>query len=288
LHHDLQHLLSVADRKFLKSIFAVKQVDDEEAVIVDANRRFKSVSGRFQKQLASLMDELNVTISHFIRCIKPNELQKPAIFNDASVMQQLRYNGMCTALELMQIGFPTRIAFDELYVRYAPYMPLIIANLKPITFCEALLVALDLDGGKDFQMGLTKVFFRAGKLQFLDELTSNSKDTINNIVEKVRKWLAHKRWKQAIAAVHSLNRFGKIIVAIRSVRRFRRAARFMVRMVRIWIPLVDKVRKKILTSGEYKRKREDEDRRKEEDRQAEIRRRDEEERKKKRKEGSKS
>jgi len=36
-------------------------------------------------------------------------------------------------------------------------MPPLIAKLKPITFCEAILVALDLDGGRDFQMGLTKV-----------------------------------------------------------------------------------------------------------------------------------
>lgn len=42
-------------------------------------------------------------------------------------------------------------------------MPPIIAELKPAQFCEALLFALDLDR-KDFQLGLTKVFFRAGKV----------------------------------------------------------------------------------------------------------------------------
>jgi myosin heavy subunit len=69
-------------------------------------------------------------------------------------------------------------------------MPPVIASLSPMTFCEALLVALDLHGGKDFQMGLTKVFFRAGKLQFLDELTSSSQDTLSTIAGKVKKWLA--------------------------------------------------------------------------------------------------
>lgn len=44
--------------------------------------------------------------------------------------------------------------------------------------------------GRDFQMGLTKVFFRAGKLQFLDELTNNSKESMHAIVGKVKKWLA--------------------------------------------------------------------------------------------------
>ena len=73
---------------------------------------------------------------------------------------------------------------------YAGKMPPSIARLKPATFCEALLVALDLNGGRDFQMGLTKVFFRSGKLAFLDELLTGSTDAIGNIVGKVKKWLA--------------------------------------------------------------------------------------------------
>ena len=69
-------------------------------------------------------------------------------------------------------------------------MPAVLAKLKPITFCEALLVALDLHGGKDFQMGLTKVFFRSGKLQFLDDLMSDNREAIEAVVGKVKKWLA--------------------------------------------------------------------------------------------------
>jgi hypothetical protein len=74
----------------------------------------------------------------------------------------------------MQSGFPTRCNFEDLqqrhgknriiiksdadfFNRYARFMPKAIAELKPATFCEALLVALDLHGGRDFQMGLTKV-----------------------------------------------------------------------------------------------------------------------------------
>jgi myosin heavy subunit len=71
-------------------------------------------------------------------------------------------------------------------------MPYSIAKLKPNLFCEALLVALDLHGGRDFQMGLTKVFFSSGKLQFLDELTSTSQEIIQNIADKVRRWIARQ------------------------------------------------------------------------------------------------
>jgi myosin-5 len=90
----------VSKRAFLKGLFP--PLDEDLLNSSAATRRFKSVSARFQQQLEQLMNKLNTTTSHFIRCIKPNEMQKPDIFNAGAVMQQLRYNGMCTALRLMQ------------------------------------------------------------------------------------------------------------------------------------------------------------------------------------------
>lgn len=36
------------------------------------------------------MDTLNSTEPHYIRCVKPNNLLKPAVFENANIMQQLR------------------------------------------------------------------------------------------------------------------------------------------------------------------------------------------------------
>jgi myosin heavy subunit len=143
-------------------------------------------------------------------------------------------------------------------------MPPAIARLKPMTFCEAVLVALDLNGGKDFQMGLTKVFFRAGKLQFLDDLTSNSQATINGIVGKVKSWLARKRFKAAIFGVVSLGRLFQRVQRIRKVHVVRRVARDMVSFSKVWSPLVIKARQNILTSEEFQKRQAEEEKRKEE------------------------
>lgn len=43
-----------------------------------------------QLQLQSLMETLNSTEPHYIRCVKPNSLLKPAIFENINIMQQLR------------------------------------------------------------------------------------------------------------------------------------------------------------------------------------------------------
>lgn len=43
-----------------------------------------------QLQLQQLMDTLNSTEPHYIRCVKPNNELKPAILDSNNVMQQLR------------------------------------------------------------------------------------------------------------------------------------------------------------------------------------------------------
>lgn len=43
-----------------------------------------------QQQLQALLDTLSATEPHYIRCVKPNNLLKPAIFENKNVLQQLR------------------------------------------------------------------------------------------------------------------------------------------------------------------------------------------------------
>lgn len=43
-----------------------------------------------QLQLISLMETLSSTEPHYIRCVKPNNVLKPAIFENINIIQQLR------------------------------------------------------------------------------------------------------------------------------------------------------------------------------------------------------
>lgn len=43
-----------------------------------------------QQQLQALLETLSSTEPHYIRCVKPNNLLKPAIFENSNVLQQLR------------------------------------------------------------------------------------------------------------------------------------------------------------------------------------------------------
>jgi hypothetical protein len=54
-----------------------------------------------QQQLQALMDTLNMTQPHYIRCVKPNMLNKPGRFENINVMQQLR----CGVSSLLHLAF---------------------------------------------------------------------------------------------------------------------------------------------------------------------------------------
>ncbi len=75
---------------------------------------------------------------------------------------------MATALRVLHTGYPTRASFRDLYDRcvvvkapdsssYVSYLPAELADLSPPNFCTAVLMALGLKDGTDFQIGLTKV-----------------------------------------------------------------------------------------------------------------------------------
>ena len=73
--------------------------------------------------------------------------------------------GMVEVLKLMQGGFPCRAQFNDLYQMYKAVLPAKLARLDPRLFCEALFRAVGM-GQDDFKFGMSKVFFRAGKVGY--------------------------------------------------------------------------------------------------------------------------
>jgi len=112
---------------------------------------------------------------------------------------------MLEALRLMQQGFPSRTDFSSLYEMYKSHLPPVIANLDVRTFCEALIFAMG-SNENDFQFGLTKVFFRAGKYALLDEITRQDESFTIELIERVRRWLIRKRWRKFIFATISVQK----------------------------------------------------------------------------------
>eukprot|EP00249_Psilotum_nudum_P013735 c24483_g2_i2 orf=1-483(-) len=70
--------------------------------------KFSSIATRFKQQLQALMETLGSTEPHYIRCVKPNNANKPGCFENASVLHQLRCGGVLEAIRISCAGYPTR------------------------------------------------------------------------------------------------------------------------------------------------------------------------------------
>lgn len=155
-----------------------------------------SVGAKFKTQLSTLLDKLNNTGTHFVRCVKPNNQMKPWTFDGSAILSQLQCAGMASVLRLMQKGFPSRTSFADLYAMYEKGLPPNLARLDPRLFTKCLFRALGLDQN-DFQFGLTKVFFRAGKFAEFDVMMRQDPETMKELIAKVNGWLIKARWRKA-------------------------------------------------------------------------------------------
>jgi myosin heavy subunit len=54
---------------------------------------FNSIS--LKQQLQAMLETLSATEPHYMRCVKPNNVLKPAIFENNNVLQQLSGHFMC-------------------------------------------------------------------------------------------------------------------------------------------------------------------------------------------------
>ncbi|AES81671.2 putative myosin ATPase [Medicago truncatula] len=153
--------------------------------------KFSSIGSRFKQQLQSLLETLSSTEPHYIRCVKPNNLLKPAIFDNKNVLLQLRCGGVMEAIRISCAGYPTRKAFDEFVDRFGLLAPEVLdGSSEEVTACKRILKNVWLEG---YQIGKTKVFLRAGQMAELDTRRSEILGKSASIIQrKVRSYLARQ------------------------------------------------------------------------------------------------
>ena len=222
VHEDVERLIGSSGIEFVASMQAT-----EEPTEGGKGRKKKSrttIVSRFSSQLSGLMEDLRGTAVNYIRCIKPTATQESGVFDCAYVLDQLRNNGTNEALELMHEGFPTRCPFDDLANRYRDKMPEALQSLDSRSLCEALLHAIGVDKS-EYAIGVTQVWFKAGRLAFMDEVF---RSPIDEIVTKVRKWLARHRFWKACAQIKGALRVVKFWRGVRARAQLVKAVRTMV------------------------------------------------------------
>ncbi|XP_075340650.1 unconventional myosin-Va [Odontesthes bonariensis] len=179
-----------------------------------ATREHKLTVGvQFRQSLQMLMDTLNSTTPHYVRCIKPNDLKEPFMFDPKRTVQQLRACGVLETIRISAAGYPSRWTYEEFFSRYRVLLrgP---QNQLPAQARQALPhIIPDPD---QYCFGKTKVFFRAGQVALLERLRAERLRVAAVIIQShVKGWLARLRYTRIFWAAVTIQRYSRGTLARR-------------------------------------------------------------------------
>jgi myosin-5 len=222
-------VLKASNNKFLSEVLVVAaQIREKETAnsqtaksgaTLSAGRRIATnrkptLGGIFKASLIELMQTISSTDVHYIRCIKPNEAKAAWQFDGPMVLSQLRACGVLETVRISCAGYPTRWTYEEFALRY--YMLVRSNEWTPEirTMAQHILKkalgAGKNDGTDKYQMGLTKIFFRAGMLAFLENLRTARLNDAAIMIQKNLRAKYYRRvyldMREAIISVQSLAR----------------------------------------------------------------------------------
>ncbi|XP_076613934.1 unconventional myosin-Vb isoform X3 [Chaetodon auriga] len=176
----------------------------------------KTVGHQFRSSLHLLMETLNATTPHYVRCIKPNDYKEAFSFDSRRAVQQLRACGVLETIRISAAGYPSRWTYPDFFSRYRVLLKksdMMSADKKLV--CKNLLETLIKEPDM-FQFGKTKIFFRAGQVAYLEKLRADKfRSACIKIQKTVRGWLQRVRYRKIRKSAITLQRYGRGYLARR-------------------------------------------------------------------------
>ncbi|XP_052387066.1 unconventional myosin-Va isoform X2 [Carassius gibelio] len=167
----------------------------------------KTVGLQFRNSLQLLMETLNATTPHYVRCIKPNDHKYAFTFDPKRAVQQLRACGVLETIRISAAGFPSRWTYQEFFSRYRVLMKQKDVLTDRKMTCKNVLEKLVQDPDK-YQFGKTKIFFRAGQVAYLEKLRADKlRAACIRIQKTIRCWLARKKYLRMKHAATTIQRY---------------------------------------------------------------------------------
>ncbi|CAN8268985.1 unnamed protein product [Cochlearia groenlandica] len=232
LHLDSIQLLSSCSCHLPQAFASSMLIQSEKPVVGPlykaggADSQRLSVATKFKGQLFQLMQRLGNTTPHFIRCIKPNNVQSPGLYEQGLVLQQLRCCGVLEVVRISRSGFPTRVSHQKFSRRYGFLLVENIADKDPLSVSVAILHQFNILP-EMYQVGYTKLFFRTGQIGVLEDTRNRTLHGILRVQSSFRGYQARcrlKELKMGVSILQSFVRGEKIRKEFADLRRRHRAA----------------------------------------------------------------
>lgn len=198
LFQDFKRLLFNSKEKILSSMWPEGSQD-----ITRTTKRPLTAGTLFQRSMIDLVATLLKKEPFYVRCIKPNDLKSPTIFDDVRVDHQVRYLGLLENVRVRRAGFVHRQRYDKFLLRYKMISQYTWPNYRGQSDKDGVKVLIQEKGfTNDVKFGHTKIFIRSPQTLFALERARN--EMIPQIVillqKQVRGWSCRQKYKKMKAA----------------------------------------------------------------------------------------
>jgi myosin heavy subunit len=128
-----------------------------------------TVGAFFKSQVQKLMEVINSTNPHWIRCVKPHPQKKPKMFDGVQTMNQLSSSGVLGTVQIRKAGYPVRTTFEKFVVRYKVIAGDGAKGKSPRDCSVFILTKCDMNNPSKSQVGTTKVFMKAEAFPLMEK-----------------------------------------------------------------------------------------------------------------------
>ncbi|KAM4875157.1 unconventional myosin-X [Thomomys bottae] len=204
---DLLNLLRESRFDFIYDLFEhVSSRNNQDTLKCGSKHRRPTVSSQFKDSLHSLMATLSASNPFFVRCIKPNTQKMPDQFDQAVVLNQLRYSGMLETVRIRKAGYAVRRPFQDFYKRYKVLMRNVALPEDVRGKCTALLQLYDASSS-EWQLGKTKVFLRESLEQKLEKRREEEVYRAAMVIQAhMLGYLARKQYRRVLYCVVTIQK----------------------------------------------------------------------------------
>ncbi|XP_037384993.1 unconventional myosin-X isoform X2 [Talpa occidentalis] len=262
---DLLNLLRESRFDFIYDLFEhVSSRNNQDTLKCGSKHRRPTVSSQFKDSLHSLMATLSSSNPFFVRCIKPNMQKMPDQFDQAVVLNQLRYSGMLETVRIRKAGYAVRRPFQDFYKRYKVLMRNVAVPEDIRGKCTALLQRYDASNS-EWQLGKTKVFLRESLEQKLEKQREEAVTRAAMVIRAhILGYLARKQYCKVLDCVLIIQKNYRAFLLRRRFLHLKKAAIVFQKQLRGQI--ARRAYRQLLAEKreeEEKRKREEEERERE-------------------------
>ncbi|KAL5292703.1 MYO1H family protein [Megaselia abdita] len=219
LFRDLKETMSQTKNGIIRSCFP--------EIEYLSKKRPETAITQFRNSLNNLMEILMVKEPSYIRCIKPNDLQTPGVFNDELAVHQVKYLGLMENLRVRRAGFAYRRTYEMFLQRYKCLSKQTWPTYKGTAKNGVEILVKELGYKPDeYRLGITKIFIRSPKTLFdTEDAFQDKKHDLAAIIQahwKGRKQrLAYQKLREQTIILQS---FCRKYLAIQAFNKRREAA----------------------------------------------------------------